>query len=212
MRRNQQDAAQGTRSPPGRTQVPATEPTSARTDRGPRQEAEIPVLDEIVVAPVPEPQAAGDDFPVLTDAVDEIDVALPASLDGEPSDWLVALADDQSVLGPSPPMRSRSCPRSTPGRRVRRRPSRRSRRNRPPSRPRSLPCRRCPSWRISTLNPWRRTSRRSRSSGLRRGRRPQRPWRPARELARGADRRGSRAPGARARQDAVPSTPPARPP
>ena len=103
MRRNRQDAAQGTRSPPGRTQVPATEPTSAEDRPRAAQEAEIPVLDEIVVAPVPEPQAAGDDFPVLTDAVDEIDVALPASLDGEPSDWLVALADDQSVLGPSPP-------------------------------------------------------------------------------------------------------------
>lgn len=103
MRRNRQDAAQGTRSPPARVQAPATEPTSAVDQPRAAQEVEIPVLDEIVVEPVPAPQAAGDDFPVLTDAVDEIDVALPAPLDGEPSDWLVAPEDDQSVLGPSPP-------------------------------------------------------------------------------------------------------------
>jgi hypothetical protein len=63
-------------------------------------DAEIPVLDEAVA---PSALAADDDVPVLTDAVDEIEVAAPVVDEGEPSDWLGPRAEDESILGPSPP-------------------------------------------------------------------------------------------------------------
>ena len=65
------------------------------------EDADIPVLEEAVA---PEAQAAdADDFPVLTDAIDEIEVSAPPVDEGEPSDWLMPPAEDESVLGPSPP-------------------------------------------------------------------------------------------------------------
>ena len=64
-------------------------------------EADIPVLDEAVEAPVQ--VADAEDFPLLTDAVDEIEVAAPPVDEGEASDWLLPEPGDESVLGPSPP-------------------------------------------------------------------------------------------------------------
>ena len=65
------------------------------------EEADIPVLEEVVA---PEARAGeADDFPVLTDAIDEIEVSSPPVDEGEPSDWLMPPAEDESVLGPAPP-------------------------------------------------------------------------------------------------------------
>ena len=114
MRRNRQDAAQPARAAASRAgapvftigPVPSAADVPAPVPPGPRPaaaapETDIPVLDEIVAAPPP--AEADDEFPVLTDAIDEIDVATPPSIDPEPSDWLEAPFDDQSVLGPAPP-------------------------------------------------------------------------------------------------------------
>ena len=112
MRRNRQEGggprepgAQGPRSiapafavPPAPklppVPVPTLHPAVPMAD-----DAEIPVLDDAV------PLAANvaDDVPVLTDAVDEIEVAAPDVDEGEPSEWLTPLSEDESVLGPSPP-------------------------------------------------------------------------------------------------------------
>ena len=62
---------------------------------------EFPVLRQAIGSP---PAArTDDDVPVLTDAVQEIDVAAPDVDEGEPSDWLAPPSEDESVLGPSPP-------------------------------------------------------------------------------------------------------------
>jgi len=109
MRRNRQEAS--ARAPgPGRAEPdgpplakPVAAPAAVPAGRAvPREEPSVPVLDAVVA-----PRAArtiDDDFPVLTDAVDEIDVALPVEAEGEASDWLVEpTGDDESVLGPAPP-------------------------------------------------------------------------------------------------------------
>lgn len=64
-------------------------------------DADIPLLDDAVEGTAPATDAEG--FPLLTDAVDEIEVAAPPVDEGEASDWLLPPAEDQSVLGPSPP-------------------------------------------------------------------------------------------------------------
>jgi hypothetical protein len=111
MRRNRQQAerpprepaAQGPRSiAPTLVVSPAPLPSHApepvpHAAASPKDEdAGIPVLEDAVAA-------AGDDVPVLTDAVDEIEVAAPDVDEGEASDWLTPPAEDESVLGPSPP-------------------------------------------------------------------------------------------------------------
>jgi hypothetical protein len=65
------------------------------------EEADIPVLEEVVAPEAPAGEA--DDFPVLTDAIDEIEVSSPPVDEGEPSDWLMPPAEEESVLGPAPP-------------------------------------------------------------------------------------------------------------
>jgi hypothetical protein len=64
-------------------------------------DADIPLLDEAVEGTSPATDADG--FPLLTDAVDEIEVAAPPVDEGEASDWLLPPPEDESVLGPSPP-------------------------------------------------------------------------------------------------------------
>ena len=111
MRRNRQQAvrpprepaAQGPRSiaptlvvPPAPPPPHAPEPVARAVEQAPDDDAGIPVLEDAVAA-------AGDDVPVLTDAVDEIEVAAPDVDEGEASDWLTPPAEDESVLGPSPP-------------------------------------------------------------------------------------------------------------
>jgi hypothetical protein len=109
MRRNRQDA--GVRAPaPARTEpdgpplaMPAAVPAAAPANSPVRrEEPSIPVLDAVVAPRTA--RTVDDDFPVLTDAVDEIEVALPVEAEGEASDWLVEpTGDDESVLGPAPP-------------------------------------------------------------------------------------------------------------
>jgi len=65
------------------------------------EDTDIPVLEEAVAPEAPAAEA--DDFPVLTDAIDEIEVSSPPVDEGEPSDWLMPPAEDESVLGPAPP-------------------------------------------------------------------------------------------------------------
>jgi hypothetical protein len=123
MRRNRQEAAHGAREsamqgprsvapdlvvapapPPVAKAVPAA-PVHTREAVPPlaaRDDADnIPVLKEAVTPP--SARAADDDVPVLTDVVDEIEVAAPDVDEGEPSDWMAPPADDESILGPSPP-------------------------------------------------------------------------------------------------------------
>ena len=113
MRRNRQEAArsaseashaQGPRSvapslvPPAVPKV-QTPPMSAKGNDIAMED--VPVLHDVVKPP---PGArSDDDVPLLTDAVDEIDVAAPVVDEGEPSDWMTPPAEDESVLGPSPP-------------------------------------------------------------------------------------------------------------
>jgi hypothetical protein len=105
MRRNRQEAARSAREerpslvvPPVPTPVVHDVPPARAV---PRDEGEIPVLQD-VVKPA-SPARGDDDFPVLTDAVDEIEVGAPDVDEGEPSDWMIPPAEDESVLGPSPP-------------------------------------------------------------------------------------------------------------
>ena len=111
MRRNRQEASRAVAPdlvvapapPPVAKEMPATTPRAkAEPPRSGRDDDDnIPVLKEAVKPPAA--RAADDDVPVLTDAVDEIDVAAPDVDEGEPSDWLTPPAEDESVLGPSPP-------------------------------------------------------------------------------------------------------------
>ena len=86
----------GGRAPP----VPSAVPAAAPAPSVPADDAEVPVLENVVATVT---AATDDDVPVLTDAVDEIEVAAPDVDEGEPSDWLTPPAEDDSVLGPSPP-------------------------------------------------------------------------------------------------------------
>lgn len=70
-------------------------------------DVEAEALAEVEAEAEPEAEAEGapedEDVPVLTDAIDEIEVAAPPADEGEPSDWLVEPPEDESILGPSPP-------------------------------------------------------------------------------------------------------------
>ena len=117
MRRNRQEAARATREPtPAQgprsvapaavPSLPAGGPTKYETPtlsaKGNEIEIEdVPILRD-AIAP-PRAARGDDDVPVLTDAVHEIDVAAPIVDEGEPSDWMTPPAEDESVLGPSPP-------------------------------------------------------------------------------------------------------------
>ena len=120
----------------------------------------IPVLDDVVAPPAC--AVADDDVPVLTDAIDEIDVAAPDVDEGEPSDWLTPPAEDESVLGPVAAVgRRRAAGHAAPRRR-----GRIARRRRTRARPTSRTCRSA-STRITTPTsrcaaPCRRSARRSR--------------------------------------------------
>ena len=86
---------------------PVSEPPSPTTDDAPPVvEAEFPLLTEAV----DEPEAAAgtplddlSDVPVLTDAVEEIDVGIvDEAARGEPSIWALTARGETSVLGPAP--------------------------------------------------------------------------------------------------------------
>ncbi|MEO8487378.1 MAG: hypothetical protein ABI585_13685 [Betaproteobacteria bacterium] len=121
MRRNRQQAAHGSREPahqgprsvapslavapaPAATETapPVAQPRSPALVAAVPDDAGIPVLDDVFASPS---VAAADelDVPVLTDAVDEIEVSAPDVDEGEPSDWLATPSEDESVLGPAPP-------------------------------------------------------------------------------------------------------------
>ena len=117
MRRNRQEAGRGSRDVATRAQGPrSVAPTLVPPPAQPpkvetpslsgkgndiaMEELDIPVLRDEVKPPAPR---TDDDVPVLTDAVDEIEVAAPDVDEGEPSDWMTPPAEDESVLGPSPP-------------------------------------------------------------------------------------------------------------
>jgi len=123
MRRNRQEAAHGARESamqgprsvaPDLVVAPAPPPVAKAVPAAPARAKEaapmararddadnIPVLEEAITPPPA--RAADDDVPVLTDVVDEIEVAAPDVDEGEPSDWMAPPADDESILGPSPP-------------------------------------------------------------------------------------------------------------
>jgi hypothetical protein len=116
MRRNREAAERGTResamhSPRGLAPalvVPPAPATDALVRHGATHapapavadDPAIPVLDDAIA---PSVSSASDDVPVLTDAVQEIDVAAPDVDEGEPSDWMTPPSEDESILGPSPP-------------------------------------------------------------------------------------------------------------
>ncbi len=119
MRRNRQEAERAVRGSGFAPGPPSPrEASAARIEPGPRSvspaivpvaavvareadDADIPLLDEAVEGMSADTDADG--FPLLTDAVDEIEVAAPPVDEGEASDWLLPSPEDESVLGPSPP-------------------------------------------------------------------------------------------------------------
>jgi len=128
MRRNRQETARAapTTAPPPRPHpfAPAVDPGSRIVGPLPAPSAGHEVRAPLTTPPAIEssggaPHAAStddaiplledavgaddDEFPVLTEAVDEIEVAAPAIDEGDPSDWLVQPAGDESVFGVSPP-------------------------------------------------------------------------------------------------------------